>query len=960
MTKLKELVSALLETGWLVTAIIAVLFLNPFSQRVFELPKNSLFRCLVSLLFVALVIHELEAHEHLGEIPTRFRQAMSQTPFVGIVLTLILVHILATLLSMSPQLSFWGSRMRAQGTYTWLGFGIFFLIILRVLRRQDQLERFITTLLAISFPVALYGVIQHFGITLLQFTGTTIVVPERVISTIGNAIFIAAYLTMVVPLTLWRLMRTLREWPADHSLELAFGVGLYTVLLALQLLCMLYTQSRGPILALVVALFFMFFLLALLYDQRWWAWGTLAGGLSAFLFLLALNVSALPLDGLRQLPYLSRFSQLTTEMGSGVLFKRSLAWETVLDAVVASPLRLLLGYGPETMSVLFDRFVVAEAPWLSFDRAHNVLFDMLFDTGVVGAVAYLLLFGLIFYRVSCWLGLAVMRRERWLLSGLMLFGVGLGLLVPLAIRGDLAFAAVGVPAGMLLGLFVYLVDRLVQRSMITLPADLFDPILLVALLAATIGHYVESLTGLGDFSSRFHLWLYLALMILLGQRQVEEKGEEAVQHKAEPLSKIDLESEALSSSDDDVAARTGELGPLVAMSFIVSVILACLIFALVHGFGRPGALRWALGLVAATWVFNGALILYEHRRTCRATPRLRRDMAAYALTTLVWTMPFLVYHAVRMQTVRVFDEGLIVFVLWLLLTMVVAAVAWRWRQLTSLNFKFARGMRMVVYPVLVGLGLSSAWISGVNPMRADVYVKMGQTAIRANHWEFGLDSLRRAVHLHPSHAEYYELLGDAYRRYPDLPSDPTERDAWLESARQAFAAGWAREPNDSVYPRKIGELYQLWAAFASDTAVRSQRLEESLRYYLAAVELSPRDLETQVKVAGLYLTLGYKDEALVHYQRVVGLSGKEYLAAAYRHIGDIHAGRGETTEAIEAYRHAIQQDPKDMDIRRSLAFLYVGLGRRDLAVEELERALDMATGEEHAGLERLIATLEER
>src|SRR5690606_17951074 len=51
-------------------------------------------------------------------------------------------------------------------------------------------------------PVSLYGLLQHYRLDPLPWGGDT---TFRVASTMGNPIFVAAYLIMVVPLTIARL-----------------------------------------------------------------------------------------------------------------------------------------------------------------------------------------------------------------------------------------------------------------------------------------------------------------------------------------------------------------------------------------------------------------------------------------------------------------------------------------------------------------------------------------------------------------------------------------------------------------------------------------------------------------------------------------------------------------------------------------------------------------------------------
>ena len=74
---------------------------------------------------------------------------------------------------------------------------------------------------------------------------------ERVAANMGNAIFVAAYLIMAVFLTLERLLDSLAAiFSAEQgSIADALRAGAYFFVLAVQIMAIVFTQSRGPWLA---------------------------------------------------------------------------------------------------------------------------------------------------------------------------------------------------------------------------------------------------------------------------------------------------------------------------------------------------------------------------------------------------------------------------------------------------------------------------------------------------------------------------------------------------------------------------------------------------------------------------------------------------------------------------------------------------------------------------------------
>ncbi|MBN1661415.1 MAG: peptidylprolyl isomerase [Anaerolineae bacterium] len=222
-TRLSLFCSGVIEAGWLAALIVVPLFFNIHSNRVFEPDKLSLLRSIALVMAAAWLIRLVEnwrvrearpqaqaqpaAASAEGPRLNLWQQVMA-TPLVLPVLLLVVIYLLSTLLSVAPGVSLLGSYQRLQGTYTTLSYIVIFFLVLDSLRTRDQLHRLITTAILVSFPIAFYGLVQHFGLDPLPWGGD---VTTRVASNMGNAIFVAAYLIMVLPLTLSRL---LRNWSA--------------------------------------------------------------------------------------------------------------------------------------------------------------------------------------------------------------------------------------------------------------------------------------------------------------------------------------------------------------------------------------------------------------------------------------------------------------------------------------------------------------------------------------------------------------------------------------------------------------------------------------------------------------------------------------------------------------------------------------------------------------------------
>ena len=256
-----------LEAGWLVALLAIPLFFNIHSERVFEPDKLILLRSIAVLMVTVWIVRFIDQQGWRGLAGQRFSNPDSiwHKPFVLPVALLLLVYLLSTIFSINPRISWAGSYQRLQGTYTTLSYVAIFAIMVATLRTREQIRRVVDVVIVTSIPIALYGILQHFGHDPLPWGGD---VQTRVAGQMGNAIFIAAYLIMVIPLTLARIIDAFSNILGDEQLAAADVVraAIYIFTLAIQLLTLYWSGSRGPLIGLGVGLFS--FLLVLLVSLR--------------------------------------------------------------------------------------------------------------------------------------------------------------------------------------------------------------------------------------------------------------------------------------------------------------------------------------------------------------------------------------------------------------------------------------------------------------------------------------------------------------------------------------------------------------------------------------------------------------------------------------------------------------------------------------------------------------------
>ncbi|MGQ9489418.1 MAG: tetratricopeptide repeat protein [Anaerolineae bacterium] len=571
-TRLSRICDAIIEAGWLAALVVAPLFFNTFSNRVFEPDKIHLVRSIALLMTVAWGVQLLDGGlSQSAGLPSWWKR-LQTTPLALPALILVLSYLLSTALSIVPRISLFGSYMRMQGALTFLSYVAIFAMVLTHLRRRAQVDRLLYTVVLTSLPIAIYGIIQKAGLDPLPWGGD---VKERVAANMGNAIFVAAYLIIAFFLTLERLLDSLASLlDAERgTLGDALRAGSYMFVLAVQAIAIVYTQSRGPWLGWGAGLY-VFGMLGLLLLGRWaagrlrvpavlrWlsrhvkaAWLGLIGiALAVIALVVTLNVSGGPLQGLCEKRYVSRVCTLfSTSEGTNAV--RVLIWEGVVDLMFkphgpiehpdGTPDRLnvirpLIGYGPESMWVAYNRFYPPElahyeARNASPDRSHNETFDALVRGGLLQFGTQLVLFSSIFYYALRWLGLVRGEGRRKLFVAMLVGGGVAGVIVPLLADGSLRLAGIGLPAGLIAGMIIYVTLDLFLGSPQTGAEE--PPVvqaragrrqlLILALLSAIVAHFVEVHFGIAIVSTLTYLWTLMAVLVVVGM-QWDGEGEHTV------------------------------------------------------------------------------------------------------------------------------------------------------------------------------------------------------------------------------------------------------------------------------------------------------------------------------------------------------------------------------------------------------------------------------------------------
>ena len=368
-----------------------------------------------------------------------------KTPFDIPMLLFLASQIISTFISMDFHTSLWGYYSRFNGgLLSIISYVLFYFALVNNLNRQ-QVMNILKVSLVGGLLVALWGLPSHFGYdpTCLIFRGTLDVAcwtdafhpTIRMFSTMGQPDWLAAYLTLLLPLSMYFSYEKFQEKKIISSFY-------YALLSALFYLDFLYTGARGSFVALTVALLMFvggFLLVNRSFLKQAKFFWTMCLGIIVISFFVGTPFTQLDpftFNGIKQhfvkpLP-IARTTQsaktqpisFTGEFGgtdSGKI--RLFVWHGAIDTWLHNP---IFGTGVETFAYAYYQYrpighnLTSEWDYL-YNKAHNEYLNYLATTGAIGLLTYLSIIGFfIFYSFKI-----ILTKNKNFSSMQQLFVVGL-------------------------------------------------------------------------------------------------------------------------------------------------------------------------------------------------------------------------------------------------------------------------------------------------------------------------------------------------------------------------------------------------------------------------------------------------------------------------------------------------------------------------------------------------------
>ncbi len=347
-----------------------------------------------------------------------------QTPLDIPILLFFISQVASTIFSIHFRTSVYGYYTRFHGgllsTITYIT--LYYAFVSNT--RKKDIRNLTTTLLASGIIVSIYAVLEHFGHSLSclfitqKFDVSCWVqdVQTRVFATFGQPNWLAAFLVMIIPVSIWKTLQALSCKKQGSVDMLRFIIWMGSTLLFF--ITLLYTRSRSGIAALAIGLSFFGVWMLIRFvktiirqtkkDYEKFLKHFLASVCIGVMFLLITAIEGTPFTpNLNQL--LSRHTQEVPETTQEIPTQqtnvnrleiggtdsgeiRKIVWQGAFDIWRRYP---LLGSGVETFAYSYykdrpmEHNLVSEWDFL-YNKAHNEFLNMLATTGIIGFGSYLI------------------------------------------------------------------------------------------------------------------------------------------------------------------------------------------------------------------------------------------------------------------------------------------------------------------------------------------------------------------------------------------------------------------------------------------------------------------------------------------------------------------------------------------------------------------------------------------
>ncbi len=360
---------------------LVIFFLTPFlftffNSELFELPKMYFVYLITTIITFLHLVNWIK-----GNIPL-FRKNILNIFF----LLFLISQIICTITSIDIHTSFFGYYSRLNGgLFSIISYFLLYICLLPYLDKKHK-SNIINISLISGFLVSLYGILEHFGIDKHLWVQD---VQSRVFSTLGQPNWLAAYLAILLPLSLYKFEKSLNKLSTTS----------YLLLTTSYYLALLFTKSKSGLAAVVISLTIFFILYFIKNIKKL----TKAASIRIlFIFIIFIFLSLVINNPIKDLVFQKNISSSPLKIENSKIENlnitpssdiRKIVWKGSLDLFKQFP---ILGTGVETFAYSYywtrpiEHNLTSEWDFL-YNKAHNEYLNYLATTGLVGSIPYILL-----------------------------------------------------------------------------------------------------------------------------------------------------------------------------------------------------------------------------------------------------------------------------------------------------------------------------------------------------------------------------------------------------------------------------------------------------------------------------------------------------------------------------------------------------------------------------------------
>lgn len=417
----------IIRWGYILLFALVTLLLTPWNYELFEYNKMMAVYALTVIIAGAWLVKSINQG--------KFR--ITRTPLDIPIALFFLSQLLSTILSIDPHVSWFGYYSRFNGgMFSIMSYILLYYALVSNLSSVSHWSHFLKGALATASVVALYGIAERFGIDKHLWVQD---VQSRVFSTLGQPNWLAAYLVVLVPVSMALGLGRMKNFNlrSKEGKKDVVVFSLFLIFNSLFFSVLLFTRSRSGLLGFAVADVVFWGLVFSLSSPSFGKVSTVRSAdrkdyilpfiiLHCTLFVIVFfNGTSIDfvdrwvtLNGWK-----SRISYRRSEgtnprinEASGSAYNASLletggtesgtirkyVWQGAINAWKSSPKTMLVGTGTETFAFSFYQFKPKEhnltSEWdFLYNKAHNEYLNYLATTGIFGLGSYLLFIGVFIF-----------------------------------------------------------------------------------------------------------------------------------------------------------------------------------------------------------------------------------------------------------------------------------------------------------------------------------------------------------------------------------------------------------------------------------------------------------------------------------------------------------------------------------------------------------------------------------